>query len=90
MVRATIQAGAYLDLDHATVRQQERSITRPEYLHVLETGYHEKQKDEFRVEYKAWTYSIRGRTLDGRELRVPVSFEEDGTLLVITVIDLDA
>ena len=78
---------------HALQRQVERQITRPEYLHALRTGYHEARKDEYREEYRAWSYSIRGDTVDGRDIRVVVSFEKvadksDELLLIITVVEV--
>ncbi len=59
-----------------------------EYEYVLKTGWHEKAKDQYDVQNKAWNYAIRGKTVDTRELRVVVSFDEEG-LLIITVIDLE-
>lgn len=90
-VRRAVSSGSYTELrtDHATDRQSERRVTRPEYVYVLKNGYHEKSKDEFKEEFQAWNYAIRGKTIDGRDLRVPVSFDKDGTLLIITLIDLD-
>lgn len=41
-----------------------------------------------RAEHGAWNYAIRGRTIDGRSLRIVISFEADGVLLIITAIDL--
>jgi hypothetical protein len=92
-VRAAVDAGRYLDMVHARKRQGERQITRPEYEHVLRTGYHEARKDEFKEEHSAWNYAIRGKTVDGRDLRVAISFERvktgsDETLLIITVIEV--
>lgn len=81
--------GDFMDMVHAVQRGSERRITRPEYLRVLETGFHEKRKDEFKEEHQGWNYAIRGETIDGRQLRVPVSFDGQGTMLIITVIDLD-
>jgi phage terminase large subunit-like protein len=77
-----------LDTRHATERQEERSITRPELLKVLRTGFHEKKKDQFKEEYQAWNYAIRGKTVDERNLRVIVSFDLNG-MLIISAIDLD-
>ncbi|MBT9546712.1 MAG: DUF4258 domain-containing protein [Candidatus Sericytochromatia bacterium] len=88
-VRTAITSGDFADVDHAQIRQAERKITRPEYLYVLtKSGWHEKRKDTFIEAFKAWNYAIRGKTIDERELRVIVSFDEDG-LLIITVIDLE-
>jgi len=54
---------------------------------VLKYGHHEKRKDEFKEEHSAWIYSIRGKTMDQRNLRIAVSFDKNN-MLVITVIDL--
>ncbi len=60
----------------------------PEILRVLRVGFWEKRKDEFKQEFQAWNYAIRGKTVDARDLRVIVTFEEPGMLL-ITAIDLN-
>lgn len=57
-------------------------------LYVIRHGYHEKRKDSFSEEYQGWNYAIRGKTIDRRSLRVVVSFDESG-MLIITAIDLD-
>lgn len=88
LVREHIDAGTYLDTRHASSRKAERQITLPEVLYVLRHGYHEKRKDSFHEEHGAWTYAIRGKTVDRRELRICVSFDPGG-MLVITTIDLD-
>jgi len=86
-IRKCIEEGRYLDTRHATQRQAERNVTRPEYLHALLNGYHEKRKDKFEEVYNAWSYSIRGKTIDVRALRIIVSFDEKN-MLIITAIDL--
>ena len=75
-------------VDHALQRIKEREVTLLEVRQVLRGGYHEKRKDEFKEEHQAWNYSVRGKTVDKRNLRIAVSFDEDD-VLVITVIDLD-
>jgi hypothetical protein len=92
-IRDAIDAGRYRDMVHALERQDQRQITRPDCLHVLRTGYHEARKDEYREEYGAWNHAIRGKTVDGRDVRVVVSFEqatgESGeVLLIITVVEV--
>jgi hypothetical protein len=82
-----IERGTYLDTRHAFDRQNERQISRPEVLYVLKNGHHEKRKDKFDEAYHSWNYSVRGKTVDRRELRVIVSFDELG-MLIITAIDL--
>jgi len=87
-VKRAIAAGDFLDTTHAVARRSERFISRPEILQVLRNGWHEKNKDQYREEYHSWNYAIRGVTVDGRELRIVVSFEE-GRLLIVTAIDLE-
>ena len=75
-------------MGHAQIRLQERNVTRQEVRQALKNGYHEKRKDEFNQEYNRWNYSVRGKTLDKRNLRIALSFDHN-SMLVITVIDLD-
>ena len=86
-IRKCIEEGRYLDTRHVEDRQNERQINRPEILHVLKNGYHEKKKDKFDEFYKSWNYAVRGKTVDRRELRIIVSFNENG-MLIITAIEL--
>lgn len=79
-----ISTGAYRDTYHAIERRQQRHITLPEIIHVLTTGRYEKSKDKFDETFNAWNYAMRGRTLDGLDLRVIVSFDEEKDLLIIT------
>jgi len=69
---------------HSEKRQKERKIILPEIIHVLNTGRHEKSKDRLDDSFNSWNYAIRGWTLDGLDLRVIVSFEAEGDLLIIT------
>ena len=80
-----LDSGRYRDVVHAQDRQRERWITRPEYTYVLRNGYHEAKKDEFKEEHTAWNYAIRGRTVDQRDLRIIVSFDEEGLLIITTI-----
>lgn len=88
LVKACVDAGNFFDTRHATDRQNERAITRLEVIHVLKNGHHEKKKDEFKPEFNAWNYAIRGNTLDKRDLRIAVSFDESTKLLIITAIEI--
>lgn len=90
LVRAAFASGKYRDTRHATERKAERQISILEIKQVTERGYHEPAKDEFKEEWQAWNYAIRGKTLDRRELRIAVSFDEENHLLIITSIDLGA
>jgi hypothetical protein len=88
-IRICIETGAYRDTSHAIKRKAERNITLPEIIHVLRTGKYEKSKDYFEEAFNAWNYAIRGKTIDGFELRVIVSFDEERKLLIITAFYLD-
>lgn len=60
---------------------------------VIGSGWHEKAKDRYQAEHSAWSYAVRGKTVDKRALRVVISFvpDEDGELLLlVTAVDLDA
>ena len=87
-VQRCIEQGLYLDTRHATDRQSERKISRPEILYVLKNGRHEKNKDQYQERYKAWNYAIRGKTVDKRDVRVIISFDEHN-MLIITAIELE-
>jgi hypothetical protein len=87
-IRERLASGRYRDTRHATERKDERRISLPEVRQVIESGWHEKSKDEFKTEWQAWNYAIRGRTIDGRALRIAVSFDEEDWLLIITAIEL--
>ena len=56
----------------------------PDILHVLMTGYHEKQKDQFDETWQSWNYAIRGKTTSNDDLRVIVAIDEEISLLIIT------
>ncbi len=86
-ISSCLDTGRYLDTRHSLERQQEREITRPEVVYILRCGFHEKKKDKFDSRYQVWNYAIRGKTLDKRELRIIVSFDESN-MLIITAIDL--
>ena len=88
-VRGCVESGRYFDTRHATDRQAERSISRSELLYVLKNGRHEKSKDQYQERYRAWNYAIRGKTIDKKDVRVVVSFDENN-MLIITAIDLGA
>jgi hypothetical protein len=78
---------AYALSQHARERMAERDIDLPEVTYVLRNGWHEKRKDAYQEPYQSWNYAVRGKTVDSRELRIVVSFDED--MLVVTAIDLD-
>lgn len=87
-IRKAILSGNYQETEHAKQRANERGIIGADSEYVLKTGNHEPSKDKFDETYNEWNYAVRGKTLDKRELRIIVTFDEDG-LLLITVIDLN-
>lgn len=87
-VKSCIDQGTYRFTKHALERKNERFVTLPDILEILHTGYHEKIKDQWDVAYKVWNYAIRGKDVDQEDIRVIVSFDQNG-LLIITVIRLE-
>ena len=88
-IRERFSEGRYRDTRHASDRKSERTITLPEIRQVITGGYHEKRKDEYKPEHKAWNYAVRGKTVDEKDLRIAVSFDEEDSLLIITAIDTE-
>jgi hypothetical protein len=70
--------------EHAIERQEKRHISLPDILRVLEYGRHESEKDIFDTKYQRWKHAIRGRSINGIDLRVIVAFHEK--MAIITVI----
>ena len=85
---SAIKTGRLRYSAHANQRMHLRKIIKPEVEFILKYGHHESRKDQFNAEHESWDYSISGKTLDGRKLRVVVAYEEPH-VLVITTIDLD-
>lgn len=84
-IRQCIEEGNYWDTRHVTMRQVERSITRLEILYVLKHGYHEPFKDNYDKTHQAWNYAVRGKTIDGEELRVIISFDNLGMFIITAI-----
>lgn len=57
--RRHLRSGAYRDTIHYETRRGERGVTQDEVMQVIETGRHEKRKDEYKEEYRAWNYAKR-------------------------------
>lgn len=85
LAKNLMQKGAYAISKHAKLRQGERCFTIGDVKNVINTGYHEKKKDE----YADWNYAIRGKTLDDEQARVCIAFIEERHFIVITVIRLE-
>jgi hypothetical protein len=87
VVREKAKRGNIILMPHAVQRRFQRSISVSDIIQVLTTGWHESRKDMYQKEYSTWNYSIRGKTIDNRKLRIVVSFDAN-EMLVITVINL--
>jgi hypothetical protein len=87
-VRTAVCEGRVRFSTHALTRMMERELLRVEVKAILESGFHEAAKDKLDEPYNAWNYAVRGRTLDGRSLRIIVAAEHPD-FLVVTTIDLD-
>ena len=81
-----LQEGSYIVSMHALERQNQRLVDLKSVLYVLKNGTHEKDKDLFDVKRQMWKYAIRGKTLDGINLRIIVAFEKE--MVIITVMRL--
>ncbi|MFI5355536.1 MAG: DUF4258 domain-containing protein [Desulfobaccales bacterium] len=85
-MKTALEEGSYFITFHASRRMLERDISRKELFHVLSYGHREEAKDHFTERMRAWTYAVRGRTAEGRELRIAVAIMH--AVAVVTVIDL--
>lgn len=83
--------GKYRFLRHAHRRMKQRRVNLYEILQVLKNGTHQAHRDRFNHEFQYWQYTLEGKTLDGRRIRLAVSFQlyrQEEHLIVVTVINL--
>lgn len=85
--RVCIETGRYYDTTHASLRKSQRRISLAHVLHVVQNGCHEKSKDQYHAEHSDWTYAIRGKTIDEKDIRIAIAFDKDD-MLIITVIEV--
>ena len=83
-----VRTGHLIYSHHANERMKERGILKPEVEFILSSGHHEKKKDQFHAEFESWDYAIKGRTLDGRNLRIIIALVMPN-VLIVTAIDLE-
>ena len=83
-----VDRGEYVVSNHAYERATDRQVPIPHAEYALRHGFHEKKKDQFKAEYQAWRYAIRGKSPDHVNVRIVVAFADDG-LMIVTVINLD-
>lgn len=84
-IKDCLDQDRFVDTRHSSQRQDERKITRLEVIYVLRHGHHEKRKDKWEELHQAWNYAIRGKTFEKRDLRVVVSFDNNGMLIISTI-----
>ncbi len=82
--RARLASGRYRDSRHAQERKLERGVDLQDVEKVISTGWHEPSRDRYLDEHEAWSYSIRGKTVDGDDIRVIVAFDEEDCLVIVT------
>jgi hypothetical protein len=87
-VKAALASGTVRNSEHANTRMKERGILGAEVIEILERGFHEKKKDEFNTLLNVWNHAIRGKTSEGRNIRVAIAIYAPD-VLIITAIDLD-
>lgn len=85
-IKEHVQKGTYIVSAHALQRQNQRLVNLQHVLYVLKNGNREEKKELFDVKRQMWKYAIRGKTIDGVNLRVIVVFEEE--MIIITVVRL--
>ena len=85
-VKVALQEGRYRDTSHALTRKKDRKINLPDIRYVLLNGFHEERKDTYREEFECWNYAIRGKTIIGREIRVIVSFNQYGMMIITAMV----
>lgn len=81
-----IKSGKYRLTKHAAEEQAKDEIDIQDTLHVLKTGWHEKNKTTFNNKFQAWKYAIRGKTEESKDVRVIISFSDE--MMIVTVMEL--
>jgi hypothetical protein len=90
-VKKAAQNRKYRMSRHADQRSSEREIYAMDIEQVLTNGRRDREYDRY-VDPHGWTYAFRGRDFDGkRRIRVAQGLikQQEITVLIITVIDLD-
>lgn len=85
LVRHCLEDGFVQYIPHFYSRCQERGIDAQDVLNVLRRGtiFMEPELD---VRWNQWRYKVEGRTSEGEELAVIVTFADENTTVVITVL----
>lgn len=81
----------YYFSDHGEKRSKtRRKVDDLQVVKILKSANrsHEARKDKYEKGYEDWNYHIRGKNCEEDDIRIAVSFDEDG-MVIITVINLD-
>lgn len=87
----SLKSGNYYFTDHGDRRSKTRkTVNDIEIIKILSGSdkWHEAVKDKYEKNRDDWNYHIRGKNTDGDQIRIVVSFDEDG-MPIITVVNLD-
>ena len=82
--RARLAGGRVRDSRHAEERKVQRDVDIYVVEKVITTGWHEAGEDRYKEEHGSWTYAIRGKTVDGVDIRVVIAFDEEDFLVIVT------
>ena len=84
-------SGTYYFTDHGDKRSKTRKkVNDLEIIKILKSNdkWHEAKKDKYEKGNADWNYHIRGKNINGDQIRIVISFDKDG-MPIITVINLD-
>lgn len=82
LIRDCIEQGKYIMTEHALERLNERDISLNDVEYILKTGFHERRKTSFDEIFRAWKYAIRGKSIEGIDLRIVIAFDEKDMLII--------
>ena len=89
LANSLLRKGSFVISTHAKLRLGQRMLTIGDVKSVIRTGFHENKKDEFKEQFGEWNYAIRGKTLDGDQARICITFLKKKLFIVITAIRLE-
>lgn len=81
-LRQAVKADKFVIIQHALDRMAERGFISSDVRRALRSGVHDTSKDD--VVRGKWRYRIRGKTVDGKDIKLGV--EVEGVVIVVTVI----
>jgi hypothetical protein len=88
-IKECLEQKKYTFSRHALDRVEERGIDTKTAKYILLNGYEEKRKTCFDKDNNTWKYAIRGMTEDELPVRIIVSFDEDGMVVITVMYVLD-